>query len=221
MPKHLVVRVLSGPNRGMRWVRGAGITNACWIGNYEADHLAVLPKLVRPGMVVYDVGAHTGYYTLALSQLVGEAGHVYAFEPESRNVHYLRRHVKLNGLRNVTVVQAAISDKTELVGFEDIHFSKGSEYLVPTISLDEFIAAGHPLPQFLKMDIEGAEWPALQSARTILEKAEAIWMLATHSEQIRDNCRAKLAGHGYRFAAFDTVSDAGQSPDFLVLPTPR
>jgi FkbM family methyltransferase len=218
MPKHIVVRILSGPNRGMRWVRGAGITNACWLGNYEQDHLAALPRLVKPGMVVYDVGAHTGYYTLALSQLVGEEGHVYAFEPAARNVHYLREHVRLNGLRNVTVVQAAISDKAGMVGFEDIRITKGSQYLVPTMSLDEFIAAGHPLPQFLKMDIEGAEWPALHGATAILEKAEAVWMLATHSDQILTDCRARLAEHGYHFAAFDGVSDAGQSPDFLVLP---
>ncbi len=220
LPRDIVVRVLGGPNRGMRWIRGAGITNACWIGNYEADHLAPLSHLVKPGMTVYDVGAHTGYYTLALSQLVGETGHVYAFEPEARNVYYLRRHVKLNNLRNVTVVQAAISDKTGMVAFDDIRFTTGSQYLVPTISLDEFIAAGHPLPGFLKMDIEGVEWSALHGAAAILEKAEAAWMLATHSDQLRVDCRAKLASCGYRFTAFDGKSDPGDENDFLVLPNP-
>lgn len=218
LPKESVVGILSGPNKGMRWVRGAGITNACWIGNYEQDHLAALPKLVKPGMTVYDVGAHTGYYTLALARLVGEKGRVFAFEPESRNVHYLRRHVQLNGLRNVTIVQAAISDRHGLVGFEDIYISAKSPYLVPTISLDEFLASDHPQPDFLKMDIEGAEWPALHGATAILEKGAAAWMLATHSEQLRMDCQAKLAEYGFRFADFDTVSGAGTSPDFVVLP---
>ncbi|MDR3740871.1 MAG: FkbM family methyltransferase [Terracidiphilus sp.] len=202
----------------MHWVRGGGITNACWIGNYEEDHLAALPLLVKPGMVVYDVGAHSGYYTLALARMVGATGHVFAFEPESRNVHYLRCHVELNGLRNVTVVQVAVSDKTGMVGFEDIHFSKKSQYLVPTMSLDEFIAAGHPLPSFIKMDIEGAEWLAMLGATAILKKAEVAWMLATHSEQIRVDCQAKLAENGYRFTDFDGVTDPGTSPDFLALP---
>ena len=218
LPRDVVVRIVSGPNRGMKWIRGAGITNACWVGNYEADHLAALPRLVKPGMIVYDVGAHTGYYTLALAQLVGEKGHVYAFEPEARNMYFLRRHVKLNALRNVTVVQAAVSDKTGLVGFENIHFAQGSQYLVPTMSLDEFAAAGHPLPTFLKMDIEGAEWPALHGASAILDKAEAAWMLATHSDQLRIDCRAKLASRGYRFTAFDCTTDPGNENDFLVLP---
>jgi FkbM family methyltransferase len=218
LPRDVVVRVLSGPNRGMKWIRGAGITNACWVGNYEADHLAALPALVKPGMIVYDIGAHTGYFTLALSQLVGEKGHVYAFEPEARNVYFLRRHIKLNNLSNVTVVQAAISDKAGMVGFDDIRFTKGSQYLVPTMSLDEFNAAGNPLPGFLKMDIEGAEWPALHGATAILEKAEAMWMLATHSDQLRIDCRAKLASNGYRFAAFDCKTDPADENDFLVLP---
>jgi FkbM family methyltransferase len=218
LPREVVVRIMSGPNKGMHWIRGAGINNACWIGNYEADHLAALPRLVKPGMIVYDIGAHTGYYTLALSRLVGEEGHVFAFEPEARNVHYLRRHVRLNGLRNVTVVQTAISDKAGMVPFDDIRFTQGSQYLVPTMSLDEFIAAGHPLPGFLKMDIEGVEWSALHGATAILEKVEAKWMLATHSEQLRVDCRARLAAAGYRFTAFDCVSDPGDENDFLVLP---
>ena len=221
VPKNLVVRVKTGVNQGKLWVTGAGI-NGCWIGTYEEDHVAALQRLVRAGMVAYDVGANAGYYTLALSKLVGDSGHVYSFEPEARNAYNLQRHIQLNALRNVTLVQAAVSDKVGMAGFEGAletaRISAGGAYQVPTISLDEFVAAGNPAPAFIKMDIEGAERSALEGSGAILARREAIWMLATHTEQLRDECRAVMAGYGYSFTGFDGQTRAGVEADFLALP---
>ena len=49
------------------------------MGKEEAE---LLKKLVNPGMQILDVGANIGLYTLLLSRLTGEAGRVFAFEPE-------------------------------------------------------------------------------------------------------------------------------------------
>jgi len=217
----MVVRVKTGINQGKLWVTGTG-TNGCWIGTYEEDHTAALKRLVRPGMVAYDVGANAGYYTLALSKLVGESGHVYSFEPEVRNAYALQRHIHLNALRNVTLVQAAVSDKVGMAGFEGMcetaKISTNGAYQVPTISLDEFIALGNPAPAFIKVDIEGAERSAIKGATSILSRRETIWMMATHSELLRDECRAVMAGYGYRFTGFDGEREAGVEGDFLALP---
>jgi FkbM family methyltransferase len=71
-------------------------------------------------MVVYDIGANVGFYTLLSSRLVGEGGRVFAFEPLPRNVAFLNRHVELNSAgggggggcaANVTVIDAAVSDR--------------------------------------------------------------------------------------------------------------
>ncbi len=87
IPNNMVVPVLGGINRGMRWVTGAGTTSGCWLGSYEEDHVGALRQVVRPGMIAYDVGANAGFYTLALSRIVGDAGRVFSFEPDARNAH--------------------------------------------------------------------------------------------------------------------------------------
>ncbi len=224
VPRNMVVPVLGGINKGMRWITGAGTTNGCWIGNYEADHFSALRKLVRPGTIAYDVGANAGYYTLAFSRLVGDSGHVYSFEPEAGNGYLLRRHIEINKLRNVTFVQVAVSDSTGMVGFNaELRSGSGEitssgSYMVPTISLDEFIAAGNPPPSFIKMDIEGAEGMALEGASSLLSTARAAWLLATHTDELTASCRAVLLRYGYRLAGFDCVSDPGNAPDFLAIP---
>jgi hypothetical protein len=108
VPNNRTVRVLGGINKGSRWITGSGPTHGCWLGNYEADHAIALPRIITPGSIAYDVGANVGFYTLALSRLVGESGHVFAFEPAARSVYFLRRHLELNNIGNVTVVQTAI-----------------------------------------------------------------------------------------------------------------
>lgn len=217
IPDDMVVRVLGGVNRGMRWIRGAGTTNGCWLGTYEEDHCRAIQQTVLPGMVAYDLGANAGYYTLALSRLVGDSGRVFSFEPDARNAYLLRRHIDLNNLRNVTVVQAAVSNSTGLVAFSGWKVIEESAYLVPSISLDEFIAAGNPAPGFVKMDIEGAEGAALQGAQAVLSRTRPNWLMATHTENLTASCKATLAQSGYRLTGFDCVSDPGNIGDFMAL----
>ena len=109
MLRPVPMRVCSGPNRGMRWIVDAGI-HKCWLGTYEAEKQRAIAKLVRPGMTLYDVGAHSGFYTLLFSRLTGAQGMVYSFEPCAQNVSFLLRHIQLNELNNVRVVQAAMAD---------------------------------------------------------------------------------------------------------------
>lgn len=222
IPRRAVVPILSGINRGNKWIAGSGETSTLWIGTYESDHLAALESLVRPGMVVYDIGANVGYYTLAFSRLVGDTGRVYSFEPEANNVRLLRRHLALNQVRNVTLIQTAVSDVDGMVGFSGAQstgkIASESSYQVPSISLDGFISSGNPPPSFIKMDIEGAESLALAGASRLLSLGSIPWMLATHGDEIRARCCEILAPHGYRLVAFDGVSDAGNASDFLAVP---
>jgi FkbM family methyltransferase len=224
IPKNQALPIPTGINRGMRWIIGAGPNHGCWFGSYEADRISALPKIIRRMMVCYDLGANAGFYTLALSRLVGPQGCVFAFEPEATNAHYLRRHVKMNHLKNVTVAQLAVSSGTGVVGFEEEASSASgsivqkSRYLVPSISLDEFIAQGNPPPHFLKMDIEGAEVEALKGAKILLSKSRPIISLATHSEELSYQCREILSGHRYKFKAFDCKTPAHPWWDCLAFP---
>src|SRR5438105_14159476 len=49
--------------------------------HYEKQTVSVLDQVIRPGMTVFDIGGHVGYYTMALARRVGPSGRVIVFEP--------------------------------------------------------------------------------------------------------------------------------------------
>jgi FkbM family methyltransferase len=133
----------------------------------------VFRQHVSPGMTVVDIGAHIGYYTLQSSRLVGENGHVYAFEPDPANFSLLTKNVEVNQSHNVTCVHQAVSDKS---GEAELFISRFSvshslssdvaesikKTAIQTTSLDDFFErAGWPKVDFVKMNIEGWEYYAL------------------------------------------------------------
>ena len=63
--------------------------------------------------VVFDIGANTGFYTLLASVLVGPQGRVFAFEPVPLNLRYLNEHLRLNNIKNVSVIDAAVAECAE------------------------------------------------------------------------------------------------------------
>ncbi len=203
IPHRHVVRVRTGVNKNMRWIVGSSV-HGCWLGTYENEKQELVSALVKPGMVVWDIGANAGFYTLAFSKLVGSDGHVYAFEPLAENAHHLLQHIQLNGLTNTTVVQAAMAAQSELVGFQIAssnsmgRISQGGSYLVPAISADGFLRK-HPesRPQLLKIDVEGAEALLLAGADELLGSAAPEILLALHGEAQASECRRILLNYGY------------------------
>src|SRR6185312_11115993 len=168
---------------------------------------AALGRFVREGMIVYDIGANAGFDTLLFSKLVGPKGHVFSFEPFPENAFHLLRHIQLNGLRNVAVINAAIAEKDRLASFHIAENNSSgsiskdqSIFNVPTLSIDQFIKDGHPTPDLIKMDIEGGETLAMQGAEELLSKREALWFIALHNDEARQRCSEML--NNVRYEAF-------------------
>jgi len=187
--------ILTGPNRGFRWRVGAGI-HGCWLGTYEREKLRYVAGFVRPGMTVFDVGAHAGYYTLCFSRLVGSGGKVYAFEPNPSNLAHLDYHLTINRIANVEVIAAAVSDRAGTVKFSasaDGYQGKLAEQGIEVrcVRLD-----GYPIPDVIKMDIEGAEGSALLGAAEILAQRRTHLFIALHGVS-DDRCFHELGRHGY------------------------
>lgn len=134
----------------------------------------------KAGDVVWDVGAHAGATTYFLSQMVGPEGRVYAFEPDDLNYSYLLKNIELHGLKNVTPVKMAISDTTGTAeflmdgtmcaGLRDclIYRDMSCVKTVQTRSVSDACAELGEIPQYIKMDIEGAEVPAIRGAQDFL-----------------------------------------------------
>lgn len=202
IPKTAVVRVRSGINKGSRWVVGSSI-HGCWLGHYEIEKQAAILRLVKPGMKVFDVGANAGFYTLAFALLVGDRGHVWAFEPLAENLRNLKRHIALNNLTNVTIVEAAVSESVGIARFASGEsnsmgrLAEGGNFDVPTVSMDEFcVEIGIECPDVIKLDIEGGESLALKGAARVIEQGKSTILLALHGYEQEQNCLSVLrAGH--------------------------
>lgn len=196
------VRVRGGPLRGL-WISGN-----CGVrfirGDYDSDAVSVISGMIAPGMIVYDVGAHVGYLSMMASRQVGPAGKVVAFEPLALNLRYLRGHIRANGLDNIAVVEACVSELPGMVHF-DTHKGTGRGYLVQgdngamrAISIDEEVLSRRlPAPGFIKMDVEGAELLALRGAERTLRAHRPALVLSVHSTQLDEDCCRFLRSLGY------------------------
>jgi FkbM family methyltransferase len=192
IPRRMPVRILSGPCRGMRWIAGSA-THGAWLGSYELDKQRLFVEHVRRGNVIYDIGANVGVYTLLSSVLVGNDGHVYAFEPSPQNLYFLRAHVARNHLSNVTLIGKAVGAAVGTVKFTSNRGLMGrvddsGDIAVSVTSIDAFVDAGHRPPTLMKIDVEGAEADVLSGATNTLRTYRPTLFLATHSPQVHDRC---------------------------------
>ena len=76
-------------------------------GTWETHVTPVLARLLTPGDVCVDVGAHVGYFTLLASKLVGAEGSVYAIEPAPATYAALQENLELNSVTNVIALNVA------------------------------------------------------------------------------------------------------------------
>ncbi|HEV2282689.1 MAG TPA: FkbM family methyltransferase [bacterium] len=202
-PRRPVEGIRTGPLRGRRWIVASGV-NGYWLDTYETEMQAAIARIVAPGGVFFDVGAHAGYYSLLASQLVGAEGRVVAFEPDARNLGYLTEHLRLNNAGNVTVVEAAVADASGAAQFaaEESSFggalSAAGSATVDTVTIDRLMDAGTVSPPtYLKIDVEGAEFRVICGARKVLRTARPTVFLATHTPAVERLCLEALATLGY------------------------
>jgi FkbM family methyltransferase len=143
----------------------------------EAFEAKLVEKYCRPGMQVVDVGANIGFYTLIFSRLVGETGHVWAFEPAPGNAEILRKNIAVNRFSNISIVEAGVSNTTEdgNLYISDSHqgdhrtFSQEDRdtLSIKLYALDDYFQSKQRI-DLIKLDIQGAEGLALMGMRRIL-----------------------------------------------------
>ena len=217
LPKGLIVPIMQGRLKGKRWTVGSG-THGCWLGTYEYEKQHLFTDTIQSGAVVYDIGANVGFYTLLSSEVVGSEGHVVSFEPAPRNLRWLKRHLRLNRIKNVTLIEAAVSDSTgetffdqESTGFMGHLSATGGKNAVrvATVSIDELLEQGRvPIPQYMKIDVEGAEASVLHGAKKLLAEHRPTLFLATHGKQVHSECCTLLENAGYELKSANNKSIA-------------
>jgi len=212
IPAKMQLPIMQGRLKGKKWIIGSS-NHGCWLGSYEYDKQQLFEKSIAQGSVVYDMGGHVGFYTLLSSELVGTTGKVFAFEPLPRNLCFLKEHLRLNNVSNVTVIEVAVSDKSGIISFDEGpgssmgHIAQDGKLQVKTVALDEMIDKGElPTPDYIKIDIEGAEALALSGAKSMLAKSHPTIFLATHGSSVHQECCRLLQSLGYHLKPIDGMN---------------
>lgn len=212
LPPNLVLPIITGRLRGSRWIVGSSL-HRCWMGVYEDEKQQLITRSVQPNTVFYDVGANVGFYTLLGSRLVG-SGKVFAFEPLLHNLEYLRKHLALNRIQNVEVLELAVADANADALFEVEatgsmgHLSHGGTVKVQTATLDSLLEQGRILPpNYIKMDIEGAELAALRGAQRCIQQYRPQIFLATHGQEIHSQCCRLLESWGFEYQIVELTAN--------------
>ena len=157
-------------------------------GQLEPGLFALMKSTILEGMVVVDIGANIGTYTLLALQAIGTRGMVVSYEPTPRVFDILKNNVQINGFLEtgrVDLRQKAVSDgsttrqpfflmkhsltHSSLYG-GDQSTADGVEVIeVDTVALDKDLA-DLPHIDVVKIDAEGAEPEILRGMRRIVER---------------------------------------------------
>lgn len=155
-------------------------------GLFEEASTSLIDKFIKKGDVVIDVGANIGYYTIIFAELVGESGHVYAFEPTAHFRQVLKKNLDLNNLSNVTILDFGLSNAAASVEIDigpssaTIHSPDGYDEIVAheqiqLITFNEFVKFNRlDRIDFIKIDVDGHEPYFFEGAWEVLDSFDVI-----------------------------------------------
>lgn len=220
IPKSLVLPIIEGPLKGKKWIVNSS-NLAYYLGNFENVEMDLVKDLLHNGDTFYDIGANVGIYTLISSEKVGSTGIVVAFEPLPANVNILNKHIEMNKCNNVKVIECALSNVSGSCKFFEHpdntmgSISKNGNLEVRMMTLDSIVADNiAPPPDFIKMDVEGAESLVLRGGFDVLRNHCPTLLISIHSDQQRIECIELLRGLDYSVKSIDG-KDLTQTYDII------
>ncbi|MGA9583170.1 MAG: FkbM family methyltransferase [Allosphingosinicella sp.] len=186
----------------------------------ERETMEAFARLIPKGGTVIEVGGHIGYISMYFASLAGPKGRVIVFEPGPNNHKYLHRNIA--GLDNVEWVDRAVSDEEGTVtfycdnltgqnnslvsDFKVLEANAGrtgialerAEVTVKATTLDAFCADRGLVPDFIKIDVEGAELLVVRGMKSVLRSARPRLMIEKNDED-EEGLESELIAAGYVF----------------------
>lgn len=171
-------------------------------GLYEPGIIATFEKYIHEGDTCIDVGANIGHHSIVMSQLVGQNGRVFAYEPIPAMRAQMQESLTLNEITNVSIISDALSDapgtlslhvnETNVAGSSFVNAKDGGDISVNVRTLDSF---AYPTLSFIKIDVEGFEYNVLLGAEGTITRCKPTILLeyspeyyakydGSHSEKI-------------------------------------
>lgn len=157
-------------------------------GIYEPVETKLAMEHIKPGDVVFDLGANIGYFTLIFSKAVGDKGKVFAFEPDPVSFALLKKNIEANGCNNCVLFQKAVSDKNgtlklfmekdNLADHRIYDSGDGRPSIeITTVTGDWVMGEYGVRPSFIKMDIQGSEPLAIKGMDKLLSSGLPLKMI--------------------------------------------
>jgi FkbM family methyltransferase len=169
--------------------------------DYEDENFNFLEKSVVKGGVVIDIGSHIGLFSMVASKLVGNTGKVYAFEPSPTTFNVLQKTIAINktekfvlpfqkavgaakGIIEFYVSNNSVDNSNSLVKHVTDRDIKGIDIEITTT--DIFVQEQQiDKIDFIKIDVEGAEYDTLLGAKNTLLKYKPNCMVGIHPVAIK------------------------------------
>lgn len=163
----------------------------------ESSELKMFNKLISSGDCVFEIGGHIGYFTQIFEDLVGEEGKVLVAEPTPKNRDFLMKNVrdntavlpfamadmngemefyteKFGGFTNSLVNEFTEASGEALSESQNSDESSISKITVEVKTVDSMCEQHSVSPNFLKIDVEGAELSVLKGAEQVLKNTKAL-----------------------------------------------
>ncbi len=187
-------------------------------GSFEETEICFLKKFLRKGDCFFDIGANIGLFSLHASNIIGENGKIFAFEPTPVTFDRLKKNIDINKFLNINAENIGLSDATGVVkfnvsnnGFDAwnsfatlVDAGECTEIQVPTNTLDNYISISETEKiDLIKLDVEGWELNVLKGATRLLSTPNSPVLLVEFTET-----NAFAAGY-YCGELFDFVKSFG------------
>ena len=192
-------------------------------------NLFIIKNIIKENLIFFDLGAHYGWFSLLVSNLLPNSK-IYAFEPDPNVLKILER----NKRPNIEIINKAVSDKegkikfysrpllssgistlnieSENLAFKEIPYQ---EIEVESITLDNFCFENNIYPDFVKIDVEGAEEMVLRGSQEILKNYNPIIAIEIWFKPFSDvykNSIEILKNFGYKMYAINEEGDLEYIP---------
>lgn len=171
----------------------------------EQDTMVIFKDLINEGNVVVEVGGHIGYISIFFSHLVGRNGNLVVFEPGTNNLPYITENIKNSSFKNHTIRQVAVGQEVGTATFYEDDLTGQNNSLVRDFdgfqnnSKNSFVEARvhektvdvttldlefeDKAVDFIKIDIEGGEWPAILGAENLIKTQNPMLMVEIQADR--------------------------------------
>lgn len=202
-------RIPFGPIRGRKIFMSPQISLRMWFGIDEPWIARLCENLIRPSAVVYDIGAHVGYTTVLFAHYLKGTGVVHAFEILPSTADFLRKTVKANDFRNISIHVVGLGAEETIfelpIGKTAMTSIRAKKYegqrceRCKVVILDAYRRENRlPFPALIKMDIESAEIDCLMGSLELINECRPTMIIAFHSKELLQQGYALLKSLDYR-----------------------